>query len=72
VGVASTEDNRDLDHEQWLVCRGCLNQELVTDYRITRFFGGSNRKSFTAEDAEDAEKTKYSLRALGDLGGLRI
>ena len=23
---------------------GCLNQELVTDYRITRFFCGSNRE----------------------------
>src|SRR5271157_1265307 len=39
AGVASTEDKVDLNREQELVCR-----DDVTDYRITRFFGGSNRK----------------------------
>src|SRR5579864_1710395 len=25
VGVASTEDNRDLNHKQWLACPGCVD-----------------------------------------------
>jgi hypothetical protein len=41
----------DLNQQAGLAC-----WDGVTDYRITRFFGGSNGRAFTTEDAEDTEE----------------
>jgi hypothetical protein len=47
--VASTADKQNLNRRQWLDC-----WDGVTDYRITRFFGGSNSADFfISRDAED-------------------
>jgi hypothetical protein len=51
AGVASTEDKIDLNQQAGLAC-----WDGVTDYRITRFFGGSNGRSLKGPDGEQIEK----------------